>query len=105
MRISKSGCYLKPLLVQIANAVVKRTQSPETKNKYLNIKKRRGHKKEIIAIARKLLTAIYPMLKNKEVYQAHLFSNMIDIPSSREIVTEQALKLIKRQGYKITVVT
>lgn len=42
------------------------------------------------------------MLKNQEVYQAQLFSDMIDIPTSREITTEQALKLIKRQGYKIT---
>ena len=102
VRISKAGCYLKPLLVQIANAVVKSTKYPEIRNKYLNIKKRRGHKKAIIAIARKLLTAIYHMLKNQEVYQAQLFSDMIDIPTSREITTEQALKLIKRQGYKIT---
>ena len=102
VRISKAGCYLKPLLVQIANAVVKSTKYPEIRNKYLNIKKRRGHKKAIIAIARKLLTAIYHMLKNQEVYQAQLFSDMIDLPTSREITTEQALKLIKRQGYKIT---
>ena len=29
---------------------------------------------------------------------------MINIPASREITTEQALKLIKRQGNKITAV-
>lgn len=103
VRISKAGCYLKPLLVQIANAVVKSPNHPEMRNKYLNLKKRRGHKKAIIAIARKLLTAIYHILKNQEVYRAELFSDMIDIPISREISPEQAIQLIKKQGYKIKV--
>ncbi|TCS70533.1 hypothetical protein EDD64_13264 [Effusibacillus lacus] len=32
----------------------------------MQLKKRRGHKRAIIAIARMLLTAIYHILKNKE---------------------------------------
>jgi hypothetical protein len=35
-------------------------------NRYNAIKKRRGHKKAIIAIARMLLTAIYNILKKNE---------------------------------------
>ena len=66
VRVSKAGCYIKPLLVQCANAVVKSTKHPEMRNRYLLLKKRRGHKKAIIAIARMLLTALYHMLKNGE---------------------------------------
>ena len=61
VRVSKAGCYIKPLLVQCANAVVKSKKYPEIRNRYLRIKKRRGHKKAIIAIARMLLTALYPV--------------------------------------------
>src|SRR5690625_3783523 len=53
-KISKGGRYLKPLLVQVANAVVRSEKHPEIRNKYLQLKKRRGHKKAIIAIARRL---------------------------------------------------
>ncbi len=45
VRIFKAGCYLNALLVHIESAVFENTKYPEMKNKYLNIKKRRGHKK------------------------------------------------------------
>ncbi|MEG6568097.1 transposase, partial [Thermoanaerobacterium saccharolyticum] len=73
VRVSKAGCYIKPLLVQCATAVVKSEKHPEIRNRYLRIKKRRGHKKAIIAIARMLLTALYNMLKKKEPYNAELY--------------------------------
>lgn len=46
-RISKGGRYLKPFLVQIANAVVRAEKHPEFRNKYLKLKKRRGHRKRL----------------------------------------------------------
>jgi hypothetical protein len=58
-RISRAGAYIKPLLVLCANAVVKGNKHPEIKNRYITLKKRRGHKKAIIDIARILLTIIY----------------------------------------------
>ncbi len=72
VRVSKAGCYIKPLLVQCANTVIKSNKHPEIRNRYLRIKKRRGHKNAIIAIARMLLTALYHMLKNDENYNAEL---------------------------------
>jgi transposase len=66
VRISSAGVYSKPLLVQRATAVVKSEKHPEIRNRYLQLKKRRGHKRTIIAIAQMLLTAIYHILKNKE---------------------------------------
>ncbi len=48
VRVSKAGCYIKPLLVQCANSVVKSEKHPEIRNRYLRLRKRRGHKKAII---------------------------------------------------------
>jgi hypothetical protein len=101
VRISKAGCYIKPLLVQCANAVVKSEKHPEIRNRYLRLKKRRGHKRAIIAIARMLLTAIYHILKKKEPYNAELYRKSDVLPVSRDITVEQAILLAKTQGYRI----
>ena len=101
VRVSKAGCYIKPLLVQCANAVVKSSKHPEMRNRYLRLKKRRGHKKAIIAIARMLLTALYHMLKNGENYNAELYRKSDLPPVDREITVEQAILIARNQGYKI----
>ncbi|WP_414732833.1 IS110 family transposase [Acetobacterium carbinolicum] len=101
VRISRAGCYLKPLLVQCATAVVKSEKHPEIRNRYLKIKKRRGHKRAIIAVARMLLTAIYMILKKSEPYNAELYKKSDVLPVSREITVEQAIALAKSQGYQI----
>lgn len=101
VRISKAGCYIKPLLVQCANAVVKSEKHPEIRNRYLRLRKRRGHKKAIIAIARMLLTAIYMILKKKEPYDPDLYRRSDVLPVDREITVEQAILIAKTQGYRI----
>ncbi|ABR48291.1 transposase IS116/IS110/IS902 family protein [Alkaliphilus metalliredigens QYMF] len=103
VRISRAGCYIKPLLVQCATAVVKSEKHPEIRNRYLRIKKRRGHKRAIIAIARMLLTAIYHILKKKEPYNADLYRKSDVLPVNREITVEQAIFLAKSQGFRIMV--
>ena len=101
VRVSKAGCYIKPLLVQCANAVIKSNKHPEFRNRYLRIKKRRGHKKAIIAVARMLLTALYHMLKNGENYNSELYRKSEVSPVDREITVEQAIIIARNQGYKI----
>lgn len=101
VRVSKAGCYIKLLLVQCANAVVTSKKHPEIRNRYLRLKKRRGHKKAIIAIARMLLTALYHMLKNGENYNAELYKKSEPPPVGREITVEQAIIIARNQGYKI----
>ena len=101
VRVSKAGCYIKPLLVQCANAVVTSKKHPEIRNRYLRLKKRRGHKKAIIAIARMLLTALYHMLKSGENYNSELYQKSTGIPTDKEITVEQALQIAKLHGYKI----
>ena len=101
VRVSKAGCYIKPLLVQCANAAIKSKKHPEIRDRYLRIKKRRGHKKAIIAIARMLLTALYHMLKNGENYNSDLYKKSDILPTTREITVEQAILMAQFQGYRI----
>lgn len=101
-RISRAGNYIKPLLVQCALAAIRDKKHPEVRNRYLAIKKRRGHKKAIIAIARSLLTAIYNILKKSEPYNPELYRKSDLPPVHREVSLQQAIFILQRQGYLIT---
>jgi len=101
-RISRAGAYIKPLLVQCALAAIKSTKHPEVRHRYQSIKKRRGHKKAIIAIARMMLTAIYNILKKNESYNAELYRVSDKPPVKREVSVEQAIFILQRQGYLVT---
>ena len=101
-RVSRAGVYLKPILVQCANAAIKSNKHPEVRNRYNAIKKRRGHKKAIIAIARMLLTAIYNILKKNEPYNAELYRQSNKPPVQRMVSVEQAIFILQRQGYLVT---
>jgi transposase len=100
-RISRAGAYLKPLLVQIALAVSNSSKHPEIKDKYHTLKKRRGHKKAVIAIARRLLTAVWHILKKQEPYNAQLYRKADKPPANRQLTPEQAFALLRRNGYQI----
>lgn len=104
-RVSRAGAYIKPLLVQCANAAVKSTKHPEVKNRYLSIKKRRGHKKAIIAIARMLLTAIYHMLKHDVPYNPDLYRKADPPRSYHQVTVEMAMGVLQKQGFVITAPT
>ena len=101
-RISRAGAYIKPLLVQCALCAIRKKSNPEIRRRYENLKKRRGHKKAIIAIARMLLTAIYNILKKNEPYNAELYSKSDLPPAHREVSIEEAVFILQRQGYLVT---
>ena len=98
-RVSRAGAYIKPLLVQCANAAVKSKKHPEIPRRYLSIKKRRGHKKAIIATARMLLTAIYNILEKKEPYNSELYQKADTLSIDRE---QQAILLLQKRGYSVS---
>ena len=100
-RIGRAGAYLKPLLVQIALATSKSDKHSELKSKYLALKKRRGGKKAVIAIARKLLTAIWHILSKNESYNAELYRQSDKPPTVREFTTEQAIAYMRTKGFLI----
>lgn len=101
-RISRAGSYLKPLLVQVANALIKSKKHPEFKERYHRIKSRRGHKKTIIAVCKMLLTAIWNMLSKLEPYNPEGFLEHRPVKQEKTLTVAQALELLRLRGYTIT---
>lgn len=81
VKISKAGVYIKPCLVQVAHAAVKDKNCDYYADKFSRISKRRGKKRAIIAIARKILVAIYHILKTGEVFNP---SDMADVETTKQ---------------------
>lgn len=68
VKISRAGVYLKPTLVEVAHCAVKDKNNSYYANKFNSLSKRRGKKRAYIAIARKILVAIYHMLSTGEFF-------------------------------------
>lgn len=88
VKISRAGVYLKPCLVEVAHCSIKDRTNTYYAEKYNKISKRRGKKRTIIAIARKILVAIYHMISTGEVW------NPTDL-ASVETSTEDRIKYTK----------
>ena len=102
-RISRAGSYLKPLLVQVANALIHSRKHPEFAERYRRIKARRGHKKAIIAVCKMLLTAIWNILSKLVPYSpAGFLSTSHDLPPSMSLTVAQGLSLLRRRGFILT---
>ena len=106
VRISKAGSYLKPLLVQCALAAINSKSNPYYRIKYNRIKKRRGHKKAIIAIARMLLVNIYYILSAGEVYNPCDMEQVIHPTDSKKPMTiDNAIEFLKSKGFDTSKLT
>lgn len=104
-RVSRAGVYLKPLMVQCALAAIKDKDNPYFRIKYDRIKKRRGHKKAIIAVARMLLTCLYHMFLKKEAFQPSDI-HYEEIPEQllekrKQQYIQQAIKLLEKEGMTV----
>jgi len=101
-RIGKAGVYIKPLLVELALTVgASKKKHPEMVAKFQQIKKRRGYNKAHVAIARKLLVAIYSMLAKDEPYNPELYRKTEQSPKERTFTPEQAIAFLRNRGYTI----
>lgn len=106
VRIIKAGQYIKPLLVECALNAIKDKSCPYIKARYESIKRRRGHKKAIIAIARLLLTCAYHILLNKVPFDSNRFDELLNkkIKKHHKSVknTEDMISYLTKLGYNIT---
>ncbi len=102
-RISAAGSSLKPILVQVVNALIKSSKHPEFTERYRRIKSRRGHKKAVIALCKMLLTAIWNMLSTGEVYNPSGYILHAPRPANeKKVLTQkQALDLLRLRGFTI----
>ncbi len=83
VKISRAGVYLKPYLVEVAHNAIKDKTNVYYAKKFEKLSKRRGKKRAIIAIARKILVAIYHMFETGEVW------NPVDLASVETTVDDR----------------
>lgn len=106
VRIIKAGQYIKPLLVECALNAIKDKSCPYIKARYESIKKRRGHKKTIIAIARFLLVCAFHILNDKVPFDSDRFDELLNkkIKKHNKSVknTEDMISYLTKLGYNIT---
>ena len=103
VRISKAGQFIKPLLVQCALSAIKSKKQPYFAVKYQKLKRRRGHKKAIIAIARMMLTCIYHMVLTGEAFNpADLKSTCQPAPKKQVLSDETVFAYLTAQGYDVS---
>lgn len=103
VRVSKAGQFIKPLLVQCALAAISDKKTPYFSIKYERIKKRRGHKKAIIAIARMMIVSIYHMLSNGEVFNPSDYEELQNPKPKKQALTEDvAIAFLREQGYDVS---
>ena len=100
-RISRAASYFKPILAQVANALIKSKKHPEFTDRYRRIKARHGHKKAIIAICRMLLTAIWHILTELKPYTPDGFLESRPVKELKVLTTSQVLNLLRLRGYTI----
>jgi transposase len=109
VRISRAGQYLKPVLVQCALGAVQSKKNPYFAYKYQNLKRRRGHKKAIIAVARMMLISIYYMMLNKAPFNPSDYDELINRnekvekkSSPVELSEELILAFLIENGYDVS---
>ncbi len=102
VRIAKAGAYLKPLMVQCALAAIKSKKEPYFSIKYNRIRKRRGHKKAIIAIARMMMVCIYHVISEKKAFNPSDYDELMNPnPIQNKVILndESVFAYLESQGY------
>lgn len=102
VRIAKAGAYLKPLMVQCALAATKSKKEPYFAIKYNQIRKRRGHKKAIIAVARMMMVCIYHIVSEKKSFCPSDYAELMNpkpIQSKVVLNDESVFAYLESQGY------
>ena len=90
---------MRSALVQAAHAVVK-VQGAHLAAGSQRLKARRGKQKAIIAVAHRLLVAIYHMLKNREPYREIGSGPQSEL--AKQKLAERMQRRIEQLGYPVT---
>ncbi len=96
-----SNRWLRGMLVQMANAAVRCKQSYFAVV-YRRIAARRGHKRAILAVAHRLLIAVYHMLRQHQPYRD--FRSTLTAQSSQEQRLKKLQKQVEQLAYQVQLV-
>jgi transposase len=98
-RIPKGNVYLKTALVEAANSAAK-AKGTYLRDKFYRLKARRGYKRAAVAIAHKILVAIYHMLSQQVSYNdlGDLYLDKLN----KNHLTRNLVHRLERLGYAVT---
>ena len=98
-RIPKGNVYLKTALVEAANAAAK-AKGSYLRDKFYRLKARRGYKRAAVAVAHKILVAIYHMFSHQVCYNelGDLYLDKLN----KHSLTRNLVHRLERLGYTVT---
>jgi hypothetical protein len=89
--------------VQCALAAVKSKEEPYFAVKYQKIRKRRGHKKAIIAVARMMLVCVYNMISTGEAFNPSDYDECRPrVTVKPDISDEAVIAILAGRGYDVS---
>jgi transposase len=102
-RTRKGNPYLRAVLIESANAAA-RTKNTYLRAQYEQIKRRRGHKKAIAAVAHSILIAAYHVLKDDVPYH-DLGGDYFARRADPQRITKRLVAQLERLGHLVTLQT
>ena len=98
-RIPKGNVYLKTALVEAANAAGK-AKGTYLRDKFYRLKARRGYKRAAVAVAHKILVAIYHMFSHQVCYNE--LGDLYRDKLNKHHLTRNLVHRLERLGYTVT---
>jgi transposase len=98
-RIPKGNVYLKTTLIEAAKAAAK-AKGTYLRDKFCRLKARRGYKRAAVAVAHKILVAIYHMLSHQVRY--HELGDFYLDKLNKHQLTRNLVHRLERLGYIVT---
>jgi transposase len=98
-RIPKGNVYLKTALVEAANSAAK-AKGTYLRDKFYRLKARRGYKRAAVAVAHKIMVAVYHMLSHRVCYN-ELGDAYLDKRNKHQL-TRNLIHRLERLGYSVT---
>lgn len=98
-RITKGNVYLKAALVEAANAAA-RAKGTYLRDKFYRLKARRGYKRAAVAVAHKILVAVYHILSHNVSYEelGDLYLDKLN----KHHLTRNLVHRLERLGFQVT---
>ena len=97
----KGNRWLRTALIEAAQSAAGRTKDTYLHAQYLRVKRRRGHKKAIVAVAHSILVAAYYILRDDRPYQ-ELGGDYFLRREDRERVAKRLVRQLERLGPSVT---
>jgi transposase len=97
----KGDRWLRVALIEAANSAAGRTKDTYLRAQYLRIKRRRGHKKAIVAVAHSILVSAYHVLAEGRPYD-ELGGDYFLRREDRDRVAKRLVRQLERLGHSVT---